>query len=49
MVNASNAFRSSINTGNRDGIMNVEIELNYTINKTHIKLTTILLKRRTIA
>ena len=38
MVNASNLFRSSINRENRDGIMNVDIELNYTVNKPHIQL-----------
>ena len=31
----SNPFRPNINKGIRDGIMNVEIELNYAINKPH--------------
>ena len=36
MVNASNPFRPSINRGNGEGIMNVDIELNSdTVNKTH--------------
>jgi len=39
MVNASNPFRTSINRGNRDGIVNMEIKVNYAVNKTHIKLT----------
>ena len=38
MVNPSNPFRPSINRESRDGIMNVEIELNYTVNKIRIKL-----------